>query len=261
MNDRQAVMEAIAKELLQAEASSRPIAQPSLRHPDLSIDEAYGIQLLNIKARTQAGRRVTGKKIGLTSLPMQRLLGVDQPDFGHLLDDIASDGASIPSARLIQPKIEGEIAFILQSDLIGTNNTAADVLRATSQVLPALEIVDSRVADWKITIVDTVADNASSGLYVLGSQGLPAREIDLAAETMRLYRNGRLINEGTGSAVLGDPALAVAWLANRMNHYGVPLKAGEIILSGALTAALPCRPGDTFQAVFGTLGSVSARFT
>lgn len=260
MSEKQQVLQAIAASLLQAERTRVGTAPISRAYPHLTVDDAYRIQLLNIDAKLRAGQRVTGKKIGLTSPAMQNLLGVHQPDYGHLLHSMDLSGRPVPPDVLMQPKIEGEIAFMLHSDLVGTGNTAEDVLAATNYVMPALEIVDSRVADWKITIVDTVADNASSGMYVLGSTRTPPDRFPLAREGMKLYKNGQLMNQGLGDAVLGDPAHAVAWLANMMNSFGVPLKAGEVILSGALTAALPVAPGDRFEAVFDNLGSVQAVF-
>jgi 2-keto-4-pentenoate hydratase len=193
---------------------------------------------------------------------MQKLLGVDQPDYGHLLDSmVIENGAEISLKKVLQPKVEAEIAFVLKKDLKGPNVTVMDVLQAVDYVVPALEIVDSRVADWKIKLEDTIADNASSGLYVLGGKPLSVDQLDLAQVGMVLYKNGEVINTGVGAAALGNPAACVAWLANKLSDYEITLKAGEVILSGALSAAVDGKPGDYFQARFAHLGEVSVRFS
>ncbi len=253
-------LRSIAQQLKQAERSGIAVPQISRANPGLTVDDAYRIQLTNIDLEVAGGRRIVGKKIGLTSPPMQQLLGVDQPDYGHLLDSMQVKGGKTPLKGLLQPKVEGEIAFVLKRDLTGDQNTVQTVLDATDYVVAAIEVVDSRVADWRITIVDTVADNASSGLYVLGDTRCAVTDIDRKGICMGLYKNGQLLNQGQGSAVLGDPAYAVAWLANMLHRYGVPLKAGEIILSGALTAAVPAQAGDCFTAQFDTLGDVKLCF-
>jgi 2-keto-4-pentenoate hydratase len=229
--------------------------------PAMTVEDAYVIQLQRIEAATSAGERITGKKIGLTSMAMQNLLGVDQPDYGHLLQSMeVPNGGEISLSSLFQPKIEGEIAFVLKQDLTGPNVSAEDVLAATEYVLPAIEIVDSRIKDWKITLVDTVADNASCGLYVLGSHKVQVSDVNLKSVTMKLLKNNKVVNEGSGADVLGDPALCVAWLANKLYEYGVTLKAGEVILSGALSAAVEAKPGDQFTASFSTLGEANVQF-
>ncbi|MED4602736.1 2-keto-4-pentenoate hydratase [Paenibacillus validus] len=229
--------------------------------PDLTIQDAYQVQLINIDKKVKAGSVIVGKKIGLTSLAMQQLLKVDQPDYGHLLDDmVVENGGVIPFSRLLQPRVEAEIAFVLKQDLIGPHVTALDVLLATDYVLPALEIVDSRVADWKIKLQDTVADNASSGLYVLGGKPVKPDAVDLTLVGSVLYKNGEIMNTGVGAAALGDPAACVAWLANKLFEFGITLKAGEVILSGALSAAVHAKPGDHFRARLAHLGEVSVSF-
>lgn len=253
--------EELAFLLRNAEQKREGISPLSADTPDLTIDEAYKIQLINIREKLNQGQVITGKKIGLTSKAMQELLGVDQPDYGHLLNSMEyENGSVIPANILCQPKIEAEIAFKLKKDLTGPNITSFDVLLATEYIVPAFEIVDSRVQDWKITIEDTVADNASSGLYVLGEQKLEVSETDLAQLGMGLYKNGKLVNTGVGSATLGHPANCVAWLATKLAEYDIPLKAGEIILSGALSAAVAINPGDQFTARFAGLGEVSVSF-
>ncbi|MDR1852057.1 MAG: fumarylacetoacetate hydrolase family protein [Propionibacteriaceae bacterium] len=248
----------LAAKLAEAERTRVPIGQLTAE-AELTIADAYRIQLINIEKKLEAGAKVSGKKIGLTSLAMQELLGVGQPDFGHLLDTMEV-ADSMPTDDLVQPRAEGEIAFVLASDLPPTGVGVEDVLDATAYVAPAIEIVDSRVADWKIAIQDTVADNASSGRYVLGAKRFDPRAVDLKSVSMQLVKNGELINTGKGSAVLGDPAVAVAWLANAMGEFGVQLLAGEVILSGALSAMTPVVAGDQVTAIFDTLGSASVRF-
>jgi 2-keto-4-pentenoate hydratase len=234
----------------------------SALEPELTLDEAYDIQIRQIEKALEKGEKITGKKIGLTSSAMQKLLGVDQPDYGHLLQSMeVPAGADISLRRLFQPKVEGEIAFVLKHDLSGPNVTAEDVLEAADYIVPALEIVDSRIKDWKIKLVDTVADNASCGLYVLGDNKVSLDDIDLKSVQMKLLKNGSVVNEGSGKDVLGDPALCAAWLANKLSEYNVSLKAGEVILSGALSAAVEIKPGDNFTASFTDLGEVSAGFT
>lgn len=233
----------------------------STTNPELSIDDAYAIQISRIETALSNGEVISGKKIGLTSAAMQNLLGVDQPDYGHLLQSMeVLNGGTISLSKLFQPKIEGEIAFVLKDDLVGPNVTPADVLAATDYIIPAIEIVDSRIKDWKIKLVDTVADNASCGLYVLGENKVKLNGIDLKEIEMQLLKNGEVINEGKGTDVLGDPAICVAWLANKLSEYDVTLKAGEVILSGALSAAVVAEPGDKFTASFSTLGEVNVQF-
>ncbi|MGP6139122.1 MULTISPECIES: 2-keto-4-pentenoate hydratase [unclassified Jeotgalibaca] len=229
--------------------------------PDITIDEAYHVQLETIDREVKNGAKITGKKIGLTSVAVQQALGVDEPDYGHLLDNmVIENGGTVPRSALLQAKVEGEIAFILKDELKGPNVTPMEVLQATDYVLPALEIVDSRVADWKITLADTVADNASSGLYVLGGKPVKITDVDLKMVGMNLYKNGHLENTGVGTATLGDPAICVAWLANKLSQYDITLKPGEVILSGALSAMVVAEPGDYFQAKFSDLGEVSVHF-
>lgn len=252
--------EAIAAELRNAAESRRPIAPIVSRYPTFSLEDAYAVQMRNIAAALEAGRRISGKKIGLTSKAMQDLMGVDQPDYGHLFADMEVTGGLIAADRVIQAKVEAEIAFVLARDLPDADVTAEEVLSATDYVVPALEIVDSRIENWKIGLPDTVADNASSGLYVLGSTRTAPRSVDLRKVSMELSRNGSAVNRGMGADVLGDPAYCVAWLANKLRSLGTRLMAGEVILSGALSAAVAAVPGDRFGAKFSSLGSVEVRF-
>jgi 2-keto-4-pentenoate hydratase len=229
--------------------------------PSLSVTEAYHIQLENIQMKVEQGQKIIGKKIGLTSLAMQKLLGVDEPDYGHLLDSMeVTNGGTISIEKVLQPKVEAELAFVLKKDLIGPNVTTLDVLQATDYIVPALEIVDSRVKDWKIKLPDTIADNASSGFYVLGERKAKVDEINLELLGMVLSKNNEIVNTGVGAAALGNPATCVAWLANKLSEFGIPLKAGEIILSGALSAAADAQAGDTFSARFAHLGEVKVHF-
>ena len=251
---------ACAMQLFEAERTRVAIAPLTQDHPELTADDAYAIQLVNVKRLLNAGATISGKKIGLTSPGMQKLLGVNEPDYGHLFTfmDCAAD---VAADELMQPKIEAEIAFILGEDLPERDVSAEDVLAATEVVCAAFEIVDSRVANWKIKLADTISDNASSGRYVLGSNRVSPKGIDLAAVTMTTEKAGSgIVSEGIGSAVMGDPATSVAWLANCMRRYGVSLQKGEVVLSGAFAAALPAVQGDVFTATFSSLGTVTARF-
>lgn len=254
-------IEKFAAQLIEAEQSRVGMDPLTAVDPEITIDEAYYIQLQNIKKKVDEGKKIVGKKIGLTSVVVQKMLGVDEPDYGHLLDSmVVENGGTIDISTMLQPKIEGEIAFILKKDLKGPNVTALDVLQATDYVVPALEIVDSRVQDWKIRLQDTVADNASAGLYVLGGKPTKIENIDLELIGMVLMQNGEVANTGVGAAALGNPATCVAWLANRLADYDITLKAGEVILSGALSGMVGAKPGDNFTARFAHLGQVSVNF-
>lgn len=251
-----------ADHLAEAEKSGCGVEPLTSLDPTITAAEAYQVQLTTIERKVNAGAAIVGKKIGLTSLAMQKLLGVDQPDYGQLLDTmVVENKGEIPFQRVLQPKVEAEIAFFLKRDLTGPRVTAYDVLMATEYVLPALEIVDSRIADWKIKLQDTIADNASSALYVLGGHPVKPDQIDLAMVGMALYKNGELMNTGVGAAALGHPANCVAWLANKLSEFDMPLKAGEVILSGALSAAINAAPGDFFHTRIAHLGEVGVRFT
>lgn len=255
------VISNVIQMLDEAHRNHQSIPPLTTQEPTMTIDDAYAIQVKRIEIATMLGERITGKKIGLTSFAMQNLLGVDQPDYGHLLESMyVEDGVAISLSQLFQPKVEGEIAFVLKEDLVGPNVTVDDVLRATDYVVPALEVVDSRIKDWKIKLEDTVADNASCGLYVLGSNKVHISDVDLKDIHMQLLKNNQVINEGKGTDVLGDPALCVAWLANKLSEYGVTLMAGEVILSGALSAAVVAEQGDQFTAKFTQIGEVNVHF-
>jgi 2-keto-4-pentenoate hydratase len=257
-----ALHQELADELWEADRTAQPVAPLTDRHPDLVIDDAYAIQTINIDRRTGAGQRIVGRKVGLTSRPMQEMLGVDEPDFGVLTDEmIVEDGDLIPLSRLVQPRVEAELAFVMARDLAGPGVSTAVALDAIAGALPAVEIVDSRVADWKIKLVDTVADNASSGLLVVGGRMRPVADLDLRLLGVVVSRNGELLDTGAGAAALGNPARCVAWLANKLGAFGAGLKAGDVILPGAVHKMAPVTPGDVFRAEFAHLGAVTVRFS
>ncbi len=254
-------MKAFARELLEAEKTQQSVAPLSERGTSFSVEDAYQVQLETVKSKVEEGHKIVGKKIGLTSKPMQQLLGVDEPDYGHLFSNMVVENESvIPADRVIQPKVEAEIAFVLKETLSGPNVTKEDVLKATDYVVPSIEIVDSRVKDWKITLADTIADNASSCLYALGTTSKQIEEIDLVQLGMVLYKNGEIVETGVGALAMGHPAECVAWLANKLYEFGESLNAGEVVLSGALSAAVVAEPGDHFTAKLAHLGEVNIRF-
>ena len=250
-----------AHRLLEAEFGKKPIEPFTSSAGVISVDDAYQIQLQQIRCKVENGAVIVGKKIGLTSKAMQEMFNVNQPDYGHILKDMVyQDGETISLDRFIQPKVEFEIAFVLKKDLQGPGVTIKDVIDATDYVVPALEIIDSRIKDWQIKFEDTVADNGSSAGAVIGKKMTPINGHDLAKIGMRVYKNGEFIDSAVGAAVMGHPALAVAWLANTLGSYGITLHASEFILAGALSKAVVIEQGDQFTAEFEQLGSVSAIF-
>jgi 2-keto-4-pentenoate hydratase len=252
---------AALERLAAARAARRPCAPVRTLLPAGDIGAAYAVQAAWVAGQVAAGDRIVGRKIGLTNPAVQAQLGVDQPDFGTLMSTMACPaGEPVDIGRLLQPKIEAEIAFVLARDLDGPDIGPDDVLAATASVAAALEIVDSRIAGWDISIVDTVADNASSGLFTLGAERRPPGGLDLAGCPMRLRRGGEEVCAGSGADCLGHPAVAVAWLASAAWSYGQPLRAGETVLSGALGPMVPVRAGDRFTAEIGGLGRVTAWF-
>lgn len=256
-------IDSLGDELYAALRGRRTLAPLTEREPDISIDDAYHVSQRMLSLRVQHdGERVVGKKIGVTSKPVQEMLGVFQPDFGFLTNSMEyPDGADIPIAgNLIQPRAEGEIAFRLRQDLAGPGVTEQDVLDATATIMPCFEIVDSRIRDWQIRIQDTVADNASCGVYVLGLDEVDPRDFDLPKLKMRIYKNGQLHSEGFGSAVQGNPLTAVAWLANTLGEFGIPFKAGEVILSGSLAPLIPVVAGDQMSLTIDGIGGCSCKF-
>jgi 2-oxopent-4-enoate/cis-2-oxohex-4-enoate hydratase len=248
-------------ELYASWLARKTVAPLLQREPEITLDDAYQIQQRYVDRRLAAGETIVGKKIGVTSKPVQEFLGVFQPDFGQLTSGMVhQDGDTIDLATLIQPKAEAELAFVLKEDLVGPGITVMDVIRATDYVVPCFEIVDSRITDWQIKIQDTVADNASCGVYVLGKTRGDPRKLDITLAGMVLERNGELFSTGVGAAVRGSPANAVAWLANTLGVLGIPFKAGEVILSGSQSALVPVVDGDHMVCTVGGLGSCSVRF-
>jgi 2-oxopent-4-enoate/cis-2-oxohex-4-enoate hydratase len=248
-------------ELYQSLLNRQPVAPLTDRESDITIEDAYQIQLRMIQRRLDAGERVVGKKIGVTSQVVMDMLKVNQPDFGQLLSGMVfNEGEPLSMRQFIAPKAEAEVAFVLSRDLMGPGVTAADVLRATDCVMPCFEIVDSRIQDWKIKIQDTVADNASCGVLTLGGVRKSPRQLDLALAGMVLEKNGEVISTSTGAAVQGSPVNAVAWLANTLGRLGIGLKAGDIILSGSQSPLVPVVAGDSLYCSVGGLGSTSVRF-
>jgi 2-oxopent-4-enoate/cis-2-oxohex-4-enoate hydratase len=250
-----------AAAIFEAARTRTPMAPLREQYPGITIDDAYRISRSWLALRLAAGEALVGKKIGVTSAPVQDFLGVHQPDFGFLTDAMAyPNGGEMPIGELlIQPKAEGELAFVLARDLVGPGVTEADVLAATAAVRPCFEIVDSRVRDWKIGIEDTVADNASCGLYCLGAPVSPAG-LDFPALRMRVTKNGQPLSEGVGAAALGDPLTCVAWLANTLGAYGIRLEAGDLVLSGSWVPLEPVTPGDVMSLTIDGVGSASVRF-
>lgn len=256
-----AAVRKVADVLLEAERTGVPCRPVRDLLADRDIASAYAVQQTNVQRRLTAGHRIVGRKIGLTSPAVQRQLGVGQPDFGALLSDMAvADGGVVPHGRLLQPKVEAEVALVLGADLTHNQSTVADVIRAVDFALPALEIVDSRIAEWDIAFTDTVSDNASAGLFVLGGRPVPLTSLDLRGVRMTLLRGGEKVSEGSGSDCLDSPLNAAVWLASTLAGLGDPLRAGDIILTGALGPMVTARPGDAFEARISGLGSVRASF-
>ena len=248
----------LADRLAAAERDRQPIPPLVLDHPGLTTADAYAIQIFNVRRR---GRPVVGHKVGLSSAAMQQRMGVDEPDYGHLLDDMRlTEGEPADARRYCYPRVEIEVAFLLGADLPGEGCTERDVLEATEAVAPSIELIDSRIQDWKISIADTIADNASSAGFVVGAARIPPYEVDLRTIEAVLRRDGEPVARGRSDAVLGNPATAVAWLARTVAAFGVRLRAGQVILPGACARAVDARPDDRFQAEFAGLGAVRLSF-
>lgn len=256
-------IEAANRELTEARTSGKPC--PPLRGrllPEGDVESAYQVQQRQAQTWWDRGERRVGAKIGLTSRAVQENFGVYQPDFGALTDAMAvGDGVEVPIDRLLQPRVEAEIAFVLGADLTDERVTTVDLIRAVDHVLPAIEIVDSRIAGWDISIVDTVADNASSGLFVLGTTPRRLADVDLRLCGMVLERAGEPVSVGAGAACLGNPLHALEWLAGTMARAGDPLRAGDVVLSGALGPMVPVTPGAAYEARISGLGSVRTCFS
>jgi len=259
-NSEDARLKEVAENLSRAERERKAIDPPAAQ-AKLSAADAYRIQMINVERSIAAGRKIVGRKVGLTSLAMQKMLGVNEPDFGHLFDDmILANGTECRTGSLMLPRVEPEIAFVLSRELRGPGVTREDVMKAAEYVTPALEIIDTRIRDWKITLADTIADNASSARVVLGAEKSSPTAYDLAKVGMTLEKNGTAVEKGVGAAVLGHPAEPVAWLANKLAEFGQTLAAGSIIIPGALCRAVEVAAGDSIIARFDHLGAVSVRF-
>ncbi|TQS47093.1 2-keto-4-pentenoate hydratase [Cryptosporangium phraense] len=248
---------AAADALRDAERDRVAIPPLITTYPGIDVGDAYRIQLLNIERRTAP---VVGHKVGLSSKAMQQMMGVDEPDYGHLLADMrCTENTPVDTGRYLLPRVEPEVGFILGDDL-PEDCTEEQALAATEAIAPALELIDSRIVDWKIALPDTIADNASSAGFVLGAARLDPRRVDLTALPVALYRNDEAAGSGTSAAVLGNPLVAVAWLARTVARFGVRLRAGHVVLPGSCTRAVDARPGDRFRAEFGPLGAVTLTF-
>lgn len=256
-----ATRDELAADLAQAERSREAIAPLTAAHPDIDVVDAYEIQLINIRQRVAEGARVLGHKVGLSSLAIQQMMGVDEPDYGHLLDEMELfEGTPVKASRYLYPRVEVEVGFILAEDLPGVGCTEDDVLAATEALAPAIELIDTRITDWKIELCDTIADNASSAGFVLGEARVRPRDVDLKGIDAVLKRNGEVVAEGRTDAVLGNPVTAVAWLARKVAGFGVRLRKGDVVLPGSCTRAIDAHAGDEFVADFTGLGSVRLSF-
>ena len=260
-NDEGPTVLELADRLWQAEVDRTPIEPITEARPDLTLNDAYTIQAHNVRRRVATGRAIRGYRLGRTSQARQDILGVAEPDYGMLIDDMfVNDGAEVPVDSLLQPRVVAEIAFVLADDLVGPGVTAADALTAVGGVLPAIEIVDSRIAHWRVQLADTVADNASSGKVVLGSRITPVTNLDLRLLGLLLHRNGSAIESGAGAAALGNPVRCLTWLGNRCVPPQRGLRRGDIVLSGPLHRLVPVRPNDIYEAEFAHLGTVTVQF-
>lgn len=254
---------AFGDELYDALTKRYVVSPLTERWPEMTIADAYHVSLRMVQRRCGAGEKIIGKKIGVTSKVVQEKLNVHQPDFGYLTDQmIYPNGGEMPiSTRLIQPRAEGEIAFRMKKRLAGPGVTEQDVLDATDYVSACFEIVDSRVKDWQIKIQDTVADNASCGLFVIGDEKVDPKTLDLPAVKMRVEKNGKPLSEGVGAAALGSPLTCVAWLANTLSEFGIVLEAGDLVLSGSLVPLEPVVAGDVMSLTCEGIGTCSVKFT
>jgi 2-oxo-hept-3-ene-1,7-dioate hydratase len=246
--------------LMQAERERKPVLQLSTTWPDITFEDAYAIQSLVQGRKMRAGRKLVGHKVGLTSKAMQRSSQIDEPDYGHLLDDMMlSDGAKVPHENYCIPRVEIELAFLLGQSLRGPGIRLPDVLRATEYVIPALEIVDARVQNPR-KIFDTIADNGAAASIVTGGRPVRPMDVDLRWVGGIMYVNGEIEETGLAAGVLGHPALGVAWLANKLGEHGVALEAGHLVLAGSFTRVVFAKRGDTIHGDFGPLGSVAVQF-
>ena len=255
------VRDELAAQLADAERSKVPTAPLTDAYAGIDVVDAYEIQLINIRQRVAEGARVIGHKVGLSSEAMQKMMGVDEPDYGHLLADMeVFENVPVEAGRFLYPRVEVEVGFILADDLPGAGCTEDDVLAATAAFAPSIELIDTRITDWKIKLCDTIADNASSAGWVLGTARVSPKDVDVRGIRATLTRSGEVVAEGRSDAVLGNPVTAVAWLARKVDDFGVRLRAGDIVLPGSCTRAIDARPGDDFVADFAGLGSVHLSF-
>lgn len=251
-----------ADALWEAETSRCPVEPLTQTFTDMHVHDAYQVQLVNVGRRVRSGSIIRGHKVGLSARSMQQMLGVHEPDYGHLFDDMfCYEGETLPAEGFCQPRAEVEVAFVLGKTLTGPGVTVADVLRSTEYVLPSIEIVDSRVVDWRIKIEDTIADNASSAALVLGARPTRLTAIDPALIGAALSKNGAVVETGCSGAVLGNPVTAVAWLANKLAQFDVSLEEGHVVMPGSCTRMVPIIQGDLIRADFDRLGHVSIRFS
>lgn len=259
-SDRPSFVEKLGRQIFEAEQKATPF-KPLSSEYGLEPADAYAVQQSYARLRLEHGATLIGHKIGATSKAIQELFDIDTPDYGHLFDDmLVGQTEPIPMAGLIRPLTEAEIGFVLDEDVAGPGVTADDILSASRAVIPCLEIIDSRINDWKIRFADTVADNGSSARFVVG-EPVPIDGLDLAAESVVLTRNGEEVGRGRGSDVLGHPATSAAWLANALGEFGEKICAGEYVLSGSMTSANESRPGDAFKAIYDNLGAVQCLFS
>ena len=251
----------LAAELAQAERTRVPMDPLTTAYPEIDVVDAYEIQLINIRQRVAEGATVVGHKVGLSAKAMQTMMGVDEPDYGHLLADMeVFEDVPVIAGRYLYPRVEVEVGFILADDLPGAGCTEDDVLAATAAFVPSIELIDTRIKDWKIKLCDTIADNASSAGFILGPERVSPKDIDITAIDAVLTCNGDVVAQGRSDAVLGNPVTAVAWLARKVDGFGVRLRAGDIVLPGSCTRAIDARPGESFVADFTGLGSVRLSF-
>lgn len=251
----------LAAALAQAERSRVAMSPMTDTYADIDVVDAYEIQLLNIRQRVAEGARVVGHKVGLSSEAMQKMMDVDEPDYGHLLDDMeVFEDKPVLTSNYLLPRVEVEVGFVLADDLPGAGCTEDDVLAATAAFAPAIELIDTRITNWQVKLCDTIADNASSAGWVLGKERVSPKDIDIRAIDAVLKCNGEVLGEGRSDAVLGNPVTAVAWLARKVDQFGVRLKAGDVVLPGACMRAFDAKPGDDFVAEFAGLGSVHLSF-
>ncbi|MFY2861015.1 2-keto-4-pentenoate hydratase [Mycobacterium sp. THU-M104] len=253
--------EELSARLWRAELDRESIAPLTVSHPEMDVVDAYEIQLINIGRRVAAGARVVGHKVGLSSPAMQQMMGVDEPDYGHLLDEMqVFEDTAVKAGNYLYPRVEVEVGFILAADLPGAGCTEDDVLGATEALVPSIELIDTRITDWKIALCDTIADNASSAGFVLGAARVAPGELDVTAIDAVLTRNGEVVAEGRSDVVLGNPVTAVAWLARKVESFGVRLRKGDVVLPGSCTRAIDAGAGDEFVAEFTGLGAVRLSF-